>query len=154
MAVSKGEFVNTVVPPSWLSATGSDYRGYTDRENERWEPLCTLPKLSDQIRCEIPRITATNKILNVGAFLVTDANCNPYNPGPMSVVHFEDLLSFHHLPLFNDESSSFSETWPSLHNNFAQRETLWAVTHSTLYGGSGKGIVKLSKYAKRTITSD
>ena len=46
----------------WFSAAWCEYRGFKDRENDRWVPFCTLPKLSYRISYEIPTIKATNKV--------------------------------------------------------------------------------------------
>ena len=52
------------------------------------------------------------------------------------MVHLENLLCFHYLPLFDDKSGSFSQTWPSPHTMLLQGGH-FERTDPTLYGGEG-----------------
>ena len=61
-----------------------------------------------------------------------------YNPGQKYMVHLENLLYFHHRPLFDDESSSFFQTWPSPIQMLLQGGH-FECTDPTLYGEGGGG---------------
>ena len=67
------------------------------------------------------------------------------------IVHLENLLCFHHRPLFDDERGSFPQTWPSPSlpppptppYDVASRGTLWAHWPNIVRGGERSGeIVK------------
>ena len=61
-----------------------------------------------------------------------------YNPGQKYMVHLENLLCFHYLPVFDDKSGSFYQTWPSPHTMLLQGGH-FERTDPTLYGGAGGG---------------